>query len=69
MEGASHQGEHPGERAADLIRAGIDILLDIKDVPETVDYLVTLVTTGYLDRRLVDAALERIPFRDAINRS
>ncbi|MBT3448067.1 MAG: hypothetical protein HOC28_00725 [Bacteroidetes Order II. Incertae sedis bacterium] len=60
MEGASHQGEHPGERAADLIRAGIDILLDIKDVPETVDYLVTLVTTGHLDRRLVDAALERI---------
>ena len=60
MEGASHQGEHPGERAAELLRAGVDILLDIKDVPETVDYLVTLVTSGHLDRHLIDVALERI---------
>jgi len=60
MAGADHEGEHPGEMAATLLRAGVDILLDIKDVPLTVDYLVDLVNRGELDRKVVDAALERV---------
>lgn len=60
MEGAAHQGEHPGERAAALLRAGIDILLDIKDVPDTVDYLTMMVTSGQLDQKVIDTALARI---------
>ncbi|MDA1029310.1 MAG: hypothetical protein O3B41_09700 [Bacteroidetes bacterium] len=60
MAGADHQGEHPGEMAATLLRAGVDILLDIKDVPLTVDYLVDLVNQGELDRKVIDAALERV---------
>jgi len=60
MAGADHEGEHPGEMAATLLRAGVDILLDIKDVPTTVDYLVELVNSGELDVKIIDAALQRV---------
>lgn len=60
MAAAEHGDEHQGEMAATLLRAGVDILLDIKDVPETVDYLMTLVTGGQLDKKIIDTALERV---------
>ncbi|MDA0874213.1 MAG: hypothetical protein O3C45_04035 [Bacteroidetes bacterium] len=60
MAGAGQRREHPGEMAAALIKAGVDVLLDIKDVPATVDYLVNAVQSGRLDERLVDAAFERV---------
>ena len=60
MEGAGTREEHPGEMAAALLEAGIDILLDIKDVPATVEYLVAAVTSGRLDESIIDAALERV---------
>jgi beta-N-acetylhexosaminidase len=60
MAGAGQREEHPGEMAAALIEAGVDVLLDIKDVPATVDYLVDAVTSGRLDERLVDQAFERV---------
>lgn len=60
MEGAVGRQEHPGEMAAALLEAGLDILLDIKDVPATVDYLVSAVHAGRLSESLVDAALERV---------
>lgn len=60
MAGAEHENEHPGQMAARLLEAGVDILLDIKDVPATVDYLVTAVTSGTLSRDVVDSALERV---------
>jgi beta-N-acetylhexosaminidase len=60
MAGADHEGEHQGEMAATLLKAGIDILLDIKDIPSTVDYLEELVIKGELDKKVIDAALERV---------
>jgi len=60
MAGAGGREEHPGELAAALLEAGLDILLDIKDVPATVDYLVSAVRSGRLSEALVDAALERV---------
>ena len=60
MAGAGGRKEHPGEMAAALLEAGLDILLDIKDVPATVDYLVSAVRSGRIHESLVDAALERI---------
>jgi beta-N-acetylhexosaminidase len=60
MAGADHEGEHPGEMAATLLRAGVDILLDIKDVGAVVDYLVNLVETGKLDKKVIDTALQRV---------
>lgn len=60
MAGAGSREEHPGEMAAALIEAGLDILLDIKDVPATVDYLVAAVESGRLSEPLVDAALHRV---------
>lgn len=60
MEGATGREEHPGEMAAALLEAGLDILLDIKDVPDTVDYLVSAVRSGRLSESLINAALERV---------
>ena len=60
MAGAEHEDEHPGEMAATLLRAGIDILLDIKDVPKTVDYLVDMVEKGTLDPKVIDTAFARV---------
>jgi len=60
MAGADHEGEHPGEMAAAVLRAGVDILLDIKDVPATVDYLEDLVNKGELDKKVIDTALQRV---------
>lgn len=60
MAGADHEGEHPGEMAATLLRSGVDILLDIKDVPLTVDYLVQMVESGALDRKVIDTAFGRV---------
>lgn len=60
MAGAGGREEHPGEMAAALIEAGVDILLDVKDVSDTVDYLVSAVSSGRLDESLVDAAFERV---------
>lgn len=60
MEGAGQREEHPGTRAAALIEAGVDILLDVGDVPAVVDYLEEAVTSGKLDESLIDAALDRV---------
>lgn len=60
MEGAGQRKEHPGARAAALIEAGVDILLDVGDVPAVVDYLEEAVSAGELDKSLIDAAFERI---------
>lgn len=60
MAGAGSREEHPGEMAAALLEAGLDILLDIKDVPATVDYLVSAVRSGRIPEALIDAALERV---------
>lgn len=60
MAGAGSREEHPGEMAAALLEAGLDILLDIKDVPATVDYLVSAVRSGRLAESVIDAALERV---------
>jgi len=60
MEGAGGREEHPGEMAASLLEAGVDILLDIKDVAAVVDYLVTAVGSGRIAESVIDAALERV---------
>jgi len=60
MAGAGGREEHPGEMAAALLEAGLDILLDIKDIPATVDYLVSAIESGQLPESLVDAALSRV---------
>jgi len=62
MAGAEHEDEHPGIMAAKLLEAGVDILLDIaiQDIPATVDYLVTAVTSGVVSNELIDAALDRV---------
>lgn len=60
MEGARDQGEHPGAWAADLLLAGVDILLDVADPEATADYLVTAVRSGALDEARIDEACDRV---------
>ena len=60
MAGVEHRDEHPGALAADVLKAGVDILLDVKDVPATVEYLTTAVLSGDLSRSVVDTAFERV---------
>jgi beta-glucosidase-like glycosyl hydrolase len=61
MAGAgSDGGESAGDHAARLLEAGVDILLDVKDVDAVVSGLLDAVREGRLDVTLVDRACARV---------
>ena len=60
MAGVQRNDEHPGALAAAVLKAGVDILLDVKDVPATVEYLTAAVLSGDLSRSVIDTAFERV---------
>ncbi len=60
MEGARQSGDHPGAWAADLLRAGVDILLDVPNPEDIADYLVTAVRSGALPENRLNEAFERV---------
>ena len=50
----------PGKQAVALVKAGVDILLDVSDPAAAVDGIVQAVEQGALDPVLVDEAAERV---------
>jgi len=60
MTGADSSRYSEGERAANLINAGIDILLDISDPELVADYLVTSIRGGGISENRIDEAFNRV---------
>lgn len=60
MEGAGENPSAPGESAAHLLRAGVDILLDIKDVDAVIEYLVTAAHADRDLRERIEEAFSRV---------
>jgi beta-glucosidase-like glycosyl hydrolase len=60
MEGARAEGRSPGEQAAALLEAGVDVLLDPEDPEAVVDGLVETVQSGALDEARLDEACGRV---------
>jgi beta-glucosidase-like glycosyl hydrolase len=49
-----------GEQAVELVRAGVDVQLDVPDPIAAVEGIAAAVRAGRLDMALVDAAVERV---------
>lgn len=60
MEGAGDNPASPGEHAARLLKAGLDILLDIKDVDAVVEHLVTAAHSDAVLRSRIEEAFARV---------
>lgn len=60
MAGARERFDSEGEMCAAALRAGVDMLLDLAEPVETVDYLVAAVDRGELDEVLIDRSVERV---------
>lgn len=60
MAGARDRFDSEGELCAAALRAGVDMLVDLAEPIETVDYLVQAVQSGELDEALVDRSIERV---------
>lgn len=60
MEGARAKERSPGEQAAALLEAGVDVLLDPEDPEAVVDGLVEAVQAGALDEARLDEACGRV---------
>ncbi len=60
MEGAKTGYAGGGELALAALLAGVDVLLDVADPVETLDFLEDSVATGRLDVARVNAALARV---------
>lgn len=60
MAGVRERFENEGEMALAVLRAGVDLLLDLHDAPAVVDYLCQCVADGRLAETRVDEALGRV---------
>lgn len=60
MEGVRDTHDTPGEQAAALVRAGVDVLLDPEDPDAVVDGLARAVHAGRLDEARLDEAFARV---------
>jgi beta-glucosidase-like glycosyl hydrolase len=60
MAGVRDRFANEGEMALATLKAGVDLLLDLRDPVDVVDYLVSCVASGQLDEARVDEAFERV---------
>jgi beta-glucosidase-like glycosyl hydrolase len=60
MAGARNKAGSEGEMARSAIQAGVDLLLDLEQPGEVIDYLVRCAEDGTLDQATIDAAYNRV---------
>jgi beta-glucosidase-like glycosyl hydrolase len=60
MAGVRDRFVNEGEMALATLQAGVDLLLDLREPIEAVDYLMSCVESGTLDESRVDQAFERV---------